>query len=657
MSSTTEILSSVHSTLEAHSQLMKAVESGHRRRRELISRLPPSSVAGISFSDLANSSSSPESLRDSTREHDPHLEEQRKRLARTDLPKEKLAKVKKYQNYVPEEETIRNDYSQQYVDSGEWPQNWVLGAELDMRFEEYPKQRRLLALKQAAVEYQAHPPTHLPLASLQSLHPLKFDVILIDPPYADASRDPPYGGIAWDQIAELPIPALAADPSFIFLWVGHGNSDGLEKGREVLTKWGFRRCEDIVWVKTNKTSNKGPGTDPPPIGGIMTRTTEHCLMGIRGTVRRSNDGWFVHCNIDTDVIIWEGDPTDPLRKPPEMYSLIENFCLGTRRLELFGRASSLRRGWVTVGDIDDAAYELEKVGGKSWDREWYEADIRSKSQNGKAVVSPSSEIEQLRPKSPNRHDKTNTNSGAGTPNNQARMVPSIPHNQGMQYNQPAPIMQQAGMGNMPMQGPMFSGPRPGPMVGPGFDGVFPPNEGVMGMGIPQMMPMGIPANVGVLQGAAINPAMAIGMIGAANPFGMGQLTSNLPQGSPIRLGGGPMQGMHLPNTMGMGGGVVQNPGGNNVGAMRMGQVDPNMGIGMMNPMGMGQMPGAMGGAGMMPAMQMGVPPMQMNGMGMGINPTGNMAMGPNRMGFPNNRAWQGGNMNPQTGNWNGGANF
>ena len=29
-------------------------------------------------------------------------------------------------------------------------------------------------------------------------------------------------------------------------------------------------------------------------------------MGIRGTVRRSNDPWFVHCNVDTDVIVWEG---------------------------------------------------------------------------------------------------------------------------------------------------------------------------------------------------------------------------------------------------------------------------------------------------------------------------------------------------------------
>lgn len=128
---------------------------------------------------------------------------------------------------------------------------------------------------------QAHLPTHLPLSSLSSLHPTKFDVILIDPPYAAASetsrvassaggegatapQDISYGGgIDWDQIASLPIPSLSADPSFVFLWVGHGNSDGLERGREVLAKWGFRRCEDIVWVKTNRHSNRGPGVGLP----------------------------------------------------------------------------------------------------------------------------------------------------------------------------------------------------------------------------------------------------------------------------------------------------------------------------------------------------------------------------------------------------------
>jgi hypothetical protein len=30
-------------------------------------------------------------------------------------------------------------------------------------------------------------------------------------------------------------------------------------------------------------------------------------MGIRGTVRRSTDSFLVHCNVDTDVLIWEGD--------------------------------------------------------------------------------------------------------------------------------------------------------------------------------------------------------------------------------------------------------------------------------------------------------------------------------------------------------------
>jgi mRNA m6A methyltransferase non-catalytic subunit len=58
-------------------------------------------------------------------------------LVRKDLPPAKQARVARYKNYVPEEETIRNDYSQRYVDGGEWPQNWVLGAEPEHRFEEY----------------------------------------------------------------------------------------------------------------------------------------------------------------------------------------------------------------------------------------------------------------------------------------------------------------------------------------------------------------------------------------------------------------------------------------------------------------------------------------------------------------------------------------
>jgi N6-adenosine-specific RNA methylase IME4 len=79
----------------------------------------------------------------------------------------------------------------------------------------------------------------------------KFDVILIDPPYSSS--------FTWEDLSGIPIPSLAADPGFVFLWVGSGSGEGLERGREILAKWGFRRAEDVVWVKTNKTTNRGPG--------------------------------------------------------------------------------------------------------------------------------------------------------------------------------------------------------------------------------------------------------------------------------------------------------------------------------------------------------------------------------------------------------------
>lgn len=72
---------------------------------------------------------------------------------------------------------------------------------------------------------------------------------------------------------------------------------------------------------------------------------------------------------DTDIIVWDPDPTDPdpPAYPPQIYSIIENFCLGTRRLDLFAPASKSgrargRRGWVTVGP-DRVGVEVE-VGGE-----------------------------------------------------------------------------------------------------------------------------------------------------------------------------------------------------------------------------------------------------------------------------------------------------
>lgn len=82
---------------------------------------------------------------------------------------------------------------------------------------------------------------------------------------------------SWDTLQELPLASLAADPSFIFLWVGSGAGEGLERGREVLAKWGYRRCEDVCWVKTNRESNRGPGVRRhAPLPRQLTDDTHAC---------------------------------------------------------------------------------------------------------------------------------------------------------------------------------------------------------------------------------------------------------------------------------------------------------------------------------------------------------------------------------------------
>lgn len=56
-------------------------------------------------------------------------------------------------------------------------------------------------------------------------------------------------------------------------------------------------------------------------------------MGIKGTVRRSTDGDFIHANVDIDLIISEEPEYGSLEKPVEIFHIIEHFCLGRRRYE------------------------------------------------------------------------------------------------------------------------------------------------------------------------------------------------------------------------------------------------------------------------------------------------------------------------------------
>ena len=72
-------------------------------------------------------------------------------------------------------------------------------------------------------------------------------------------------------------------------------------------------------------------------------------MGIKGTVRRSVDGDFIHANVDIDLIIAEDPGYGSLEKAKEIFHIIEHFCLGRRRsvLQRWERGTGyVNRLWV-----------------------------------------------------------------------------------------------------------------------------------------------------------------------------------------------------------------------------------------------------------------------------------------------------------------------
>jgi len=129
-------VSSACQLLDDHQKLTNDVRELQKRHRRILADLPSPPQALLALPLLPSPPLSPPTSPPPRHVGKTQPQPSATTLVRQDLPPEKRAKAARYPNYVPEEETIRNDYSQRYVDSGEWPQNWVLGAEPERRFEE-----------------------------------------------------------------------------------------------------------------------------------------------------------------------------------------------------------------------------------------------------------------------------------------------------------------------------------------------------------------------------------------------------------------------------------------------------------------------------------------------------------------------------------------
>lgn len=163
-------------------------------------------------------------------------------------------------------------------------------------------------------------------------------VVMADPPW-DIRMDLPYGTMTDHEMKSLRVD-LIQDEGLLFLWV---TGRAMEIARDCMTAWGYRRVDEIVWVKTNHLHRI---IRTGRTGHWLNHSKEHCLVGIKGNPK-------INAQIECDVIVSEVRETS--RKPDEIYRMIERISPSGLKLELFGRQHNLRENWITLGNQLDGA--------------------------------------------------------------------------------------------------------------------------------------------------------------------------------------------------------------------------------------------------------------------------------------------------------------
>ena len=160
-----------------------------------------------------------------------------------------------------------------------------------------------------------------------------FSTIVLDPPWdwgdeGDADQlgraRPTYQTMPIGELMKLPVAALAAKNSHVYLWI---TNRSLPKGFALLDAWGFRYITTLTWCKPSIG-----------MGNYFRGSTEQILFGVRGSLalkRKDIGTWFAARR-----------PGRHSTKPPESYELIES-CSPAPYLEMFSRSG--RKGWTVWG--------------------------------------------------------------------------------------------------------------------------------------------------------------------------------------------------------------------------------------------------------------------------------------------------------------------
>ena len=182
-----------------------------------------------------------------------------------------------------------------------------------------------------------------------------YDLIMADPPWPTKMRSAKgekksfarhYGAMSWDEIAALPVGALAAKDAVLFLWATsphllyggdperhYTDADAARsKVGAIMAAWGFRYVGIGTWLKLTSSGRPAFAT-----GYRLRSCCEFWLLGIRGAP----------CTSRAARNFFAGRARQHSRKPDEAFEWCEYYLAGARRLELFSRQS--RPGWDTWG--------------------------------------------------------------------------------------------------------------------------------------------------------------------------------------------------------------------------------------------------------------------------------------------------------------------
>jgi N6-adenosine-specific RNA methylase IME4 len=146
----------------------------------------------------------------------------------------------------------------------------------------------------------------------------------------------PYITMNIEQIASLPVEALADDNSHLYLWT---TNRYLHAAFHIVEAWGFQYSTTLVWAKTPM---------PTMIGGAYRPSAEFVLFARRGSLppkRREVTQW------------WNWPRTaEHSRKPEHFLDMVESVSPGPY-VELFARRHRL--GWDVWGNESANTAQLE----------------------------------------------------------------------------------------------------------------------------------------------------------------------------------------------------------------------------------------------------------------------------------------------------------